>query len=128
MSGRVVLALLLLSCGAARAVSIEEARQRLKLPETSAVKPGDVVTAKDAEKIKNLVSPGVHWLVEHGMQMNIIEHTRLEEPPAYHAATEKYSAQVKLTPDGVLDENTYVAGRPFPLIDMNDPMAAIKIM
>jgi len=129
MMRRLGLAVLFFACvGAAHAVSIEEAHERLKLPETSAVKPGDVVTAKDAEKVKNLVSPGVHWLVQHGMQMNIIEHTRIEEPPAYHAATEKYSAQVKLTPDGVLDENTYVAGRPFPLIDMNDPMAAIKIM
>ena len=121
-------ALALLAAPRARAVSLDEAHARLKLPEESQVKPGDVVTAKDADKVKNLVSPGVHWLVQHGMEMHIIEHTRIEEPPAYRAATEKFHAQVKLTPDGVLDENTYVAGRPFPLIDQNDPQAAIKIM
>ncbi|MGH8705843.1 MAG: DUF1329 domain-containing protein, partial [Burkholderiales bacterium] len=51
-----------------------------------------------------------------------------DDPPKYKAATEKYSAQVKLKPDGVLDETTYVAGRPFPIIDPNDPQAPIKIM
>ncbi|MGH7897023.1 MAG: DUF1329 domain-containing protein, partial [Candidatus Binatia bacterium] len=35
---------------------------------------------------------------------------------------------VKLRPDGLIDESTYVAGRPFPAIDINDPHAAVKIM
>jgi hypothetical protein len=112
----------------ANALTLEEARARLRLPEDSQVKPGDVITAKDAERVKNLVSPGVHWLVSHGMTMNIVEHKPYEEPPAFKAATEKYHAQVRLTPEGVLDESTYVAGRPFPLIDPNDPQAAIKVM
>jgi hypothetical protein len=92
------------------------------------VKPGDVITKENAKKVWSLVSPGIYWLVEHGMQMNIIEHTPFEDPPAYKEATEKYHAQVKLAADGVLDENTYVAGRPFPIIDANDPTAATKIM
>jgi hypothetical protein len=112
-------------CGA---ITIEESRERLKLPEDVQVHPGDVITAKDADRVKNLISPGVHWLVSHGMGMKIIEHTPRPDPPAYAAATEKFHAQVRLTPEGLLDESTYVAGRPFPMIDPNDPQAAIKIM
>jgi hypothetical protein len=92
------------------------------------VKPGEVIGKKDADRIKELVSPGIVWLVQHGMEMKIIPHERTDDPPAYKAATEKYAAQVKLRPDGVLDESTYVAGRPFPIIDENDSQAAIKIM
>jgi hypothetical protein len=92
------------------------------------VNPGELIGKKDADRIKNLVSPGVHWLVTRGMEMNIIAHEFAPDPPAYREATEKYSSQVKLAPDGVLDESTYVAGRPFPIIDVNDPQAAIKIM
>jgi hypothetical protein len=92
------------------------------------VTPGEVVGPKDAERVKDLVSPGIRWLLERGMTMSIVEHQRTEDPPAYRAATEKYSSQVRLGPDGVLDESTYVAGRPFPIIDENDPQAAIKIM
>ena len=92
------------------------------------VQPGETITKKDAARVKDLVSPGVLWLVERGMDLKIIAHQSTEDPPAYKAATEKYSAQVKLRPDGVLDESTYVAGRPFPLVDANDPQAATKIM
>jgi len=92
------------------------------------VKPGDIVTKKDADRVKELVSPGIVWLVQRGMDIKVIQHEVTEDPPAFKAATEKYSAQVKLRPDGVLDESTYVAGRPFPIIDENDPQAAIKIM
>ena len=91
-------------------------------------KPGETITKVDADRAKDFVSPGVDWLVRRGMDLKIIEHKQTTDPPAYAAATEKYSAQVKLTPEGVLDESTYVAGRPFPIIDANDPQAAIKIM
>ena len=92
------------------------------------VNPGEVIRKQDADRVKSLVSPGVHWLVSRGMEMTILPHEFAPDPPAYREATEKYSGQVKLAPDGVLDESTYVAGRPFPIIDVNDPQAAIKIM
>lgn len=95
---------------------------------TDVPKPGEVITQKDVARIRGLVSPGVEWLVSRGMQMKIVENRETPDPPAYRAATEKYSAQVRLSPDGSLDESTYVAGRPFPIIDPNDPQAAIKIM
>ncbi len=92
------------------------------------VKPGEVIGKNDADRVKDLISPGLEWLLRRGMDMKIIAHEKTEDPPAYKAATEKYSAQVKLRPDGSLDESTYVAGRPFPIVDANDPQAGIKIM
>jgi hypothetical protein len=90
------------------------------------VKPGDVITAANASKVKGLLCPGNYTLVEQGMQMNIIPSEKLEWPPPYTSATEKYQAQVKLMPDGSLQN--YVAGQPFPLLDPNDPQIATKIM
>jgi hypothetical protein len=120
--------LLVLTASAASADGMAEFLSRVG-PETGrSVKPGDVITRANAEKVRDLVLPGVLRLVEQGMEMRIVEHTPLEDPPAYRVATEKFHAQVKLLPDGVLDEATYVAGRPFPIIDPNDPQAATKIM
>ena len=90
------------------------------------VKPGDTITSTNASKVEGLVSPGNYTLVQHGMQMNIVPSEKLEWPPPYTSATEKYHAQVKLLPDGSLQN--YVAGQPFPLLDPNDPDMATKIM
>ena len=95
---------------------------------TAQVNAGDVITAKDADRVKDLVSPGVHWLVRRGMSMKIIGFQPTDDPPAFKAATEKYAGQTKLLANGHIDESTYVAGRPFPVIDANDPQAAVKIM
>jgi hypothetical protein len=56
--------------------------------------------------------------------MKIVPTDRLEWPPPYKSATEKYSPQVRLSDKGELQN--YVAGLPFPSIDPNDPQAAIR--
>ena len=91
------------------------------------VKAGDKITIDDAENIKEIVSPGVYYMVAHGMAMNITRTKRVDWPPPYKEATEKYSAQVRLSDDhrSMLG---YVAGQPFPDIDDNDPDVAVKIM
>jgi len=91
------------------------------------VQSGDEITKENVDKVRDLVSPGVAWCVEHGMTMKIIPTKRVEWPRAYREATEAHSAQVKLAADGNTLEN-YVAGMPFPNIDVNDPDAARKIM
>jgi hypothetical protein len=91
------------------------------------VKPGDVITKANIEAAKPLLSAGVEWAVEHGMTMKIIETRQVQLPKRYIEATEKYSNQVKLAPNGLKIEH-YVAGMPFPNIYPNDPQAAIKIM
>src|SRR5580700_9895750 len=91
------------------------------------VKPGDFITSENAQKVKDLVSPGVYYKVEHGMSMKIIPTERVDWPPPYKDMTEKYSEQVRLT-----DDNRsllgYVSGQPFPLLDVNDPQVATKIV
>ncbi len=90
------------------------------------VSPGDTITKDQADKVADLVSPGNLILVKQGMTMKIVPTDRLEWPPPYKSATEKYSAQVQLAPDGTL--KNYLAGLPFPLVDANDPNAALKVM
>src|SRR5260370_2153399 len=90
------------------------------------VNPGDTITKDQTDKVADLVSPGNLLLVKQGMTMRIVPTERLEWPPPYKAATEKYHAQVLLAPDGPL--KGYAAGLPFPLVDANDPQAAQKVM
>src|SRR5690349_16795149 len=85
----------------------------------AAVKPGDTITKENAAQVQDLVSPGNYSLVQRGMVMNIVPTSKLEWPPPYTTATEKYSPQVSLAPDGTI--KNYVAGQPFPLLDPNDP-------
>jgi len=92
----------------------------------SAVKPGDFITKDNAAQVQDLLSPGNFVLVQRGMQMNIVPTSKLDWPPPFTAATEKYSPQAVLNPDGTL--KNYVAGQPFPLLDPNDPQIATKIM
>jgi hypothetical protein len=91
------------------------------------VNPGDVITAQTAEKVQDLVSPGVYYMVKHDMRMHIVPAERVDWPPPYKEATEKYSAQVRLTADH-RSLIGYAAGQPFPLIDVNDPYVANKII
>jgi hypothetical protein len=91
------------------------------------VKPGDMVTEESATRVKDLVSPGVYYKVERGMSMKIVPTSRADWPPPYKDATEKYSAQVRLSDDH-RSLVGYVAGQPFPLVDANDPFVANKII
>jgi hypothetical protein len=91
------------------------------------VAPGDKIDGSNVDKAKDLLSPGMVWCVKRGLPITVSETKRIEWPQAYKEATEKYSAQVKLTPDG-LDVKNYVAGLPFPNIDPKDPQVAYKIM
>jgi len=92
----------------------------------AAVKPGDLITPNNASQVQDLVSPGNYILVQHGLEMNIVSTSKLDWPPPFKTATEKYSPQVSLAPDGTL--RNYVAGQPFPLLDPNDPQMATKLM
>jgi uncharacterized protein DUF1329 len=102
----------------------------LALPQVEAlgqVMPGDVVTPENAYKVRNLVPPGVYARVLGGMTMRIAASERIEWPPPYREATEKYAPQVRLSADR-RSLVGYVAGQPFPFIDPNDPDAGTKLM
>ncbi len=60
------------------------------------------------------------------MQLRIVPTDKLDWPPPFKTATEKYSPQVQLNSDASL--KGYTAGQPFPLLDPNDPQIATKVM
>ncbi len=91
------------------------------------VSPDDVITPAKADKVKDLVSPGVYQRVRNGLTMKIGETQPIEWPPPYKAATEANSSKVTLGPDH-RTLSGYVAGLPFPNIDPNDPEAATKVV
>jgi hypothetical protein len=99
----------------------------LAVPARADVSPGEKINAGNVDQAKDLLSPGMVWCVKRGFPITISETKRIEWPQAYKEATEKYAAQVKLTPDG-LDVKNYVAGLPFPNLDPKDPQIAYKIM
>jgi hypothetical protein len=91
------------------------------------VKPGDFITADNAFKAKGLLPPGTYLRVVHGMTIKVEPTERIDWPPPYTEATEKYSSQVRLTASHRSLEG-YVAGQPFPMIDPNDPYAGVKVI
>src|SRR5258708_17950077 len=99
----------------------------MSLPGEAGVKPGVFITVTNATQVKDLVSPGVYYKVQHGMTMKIVPTLRVDWPPPYKDATEKYSSQVQLSKDRRTVVG-YVAGQPFPLIDANDPDVATKVV
>jgi hypothetical protein len=90
------------------------------------IQPGEVITTSNSTVVQAYVSPGTYALVTQGMPIRVVSSSRLDWPPPYQAATEKYASQVSLRSDGSL--YGYVAGLPFPLIDPNDPAIATKII
>ena len=109
------------------ALLLAAAAATVALPARADVQPGDVITKANIDKVKDLVSPGIEWCVKHGMTMKIVPYKKVEWDKGYREATEKYSGQVKLAPDG-RSLIGHVAGMPFPNIDPNDPQIALKIM
>ena len=96
-------------------------------PSYAQVKPGDFITPENASKVQDLVGPGVYYKVQRGMSMKIVPTERVDWPPPYKDATEKYSSQVRLSQDKRSIVG-FVAGQPFPLIDANDPDVAVKVI
>ncbi len=89
--------------------------------------PGTVVSKDNLEQYREYVTPGMQWMVERGLTMHVIAARQVKWPSKYVEATEKFSSQVKLSPD-THSLVGHVAGLPFPTLDANDPMAAYKVM
>jgi hypothetical protein len=89
--------------------------------------PGTIVEASNLEKWKDFISPSIAWAVRRGAKLPVIENTPLPLEPARAEATQRYSPQVRLSPDKtyMLD---YVAGVPFPFVQTDDPDAGIKMI
>ena len=91
------------------------------------VEPGMKVNKANKDLVTDLVSPGIMWCLDHGMEMTIVPYQKVEWNQAYREATEKYAGQSQLSPDG-RQLVGHVQGLPFPNIDPNDPQVALKLM
>jgi hypothetical protein len=95
--------------------------------EQEAPTPGTVIDRTNQHTFSDFLTPGLNWIIDRGVKMVVREYGKLDQAPPFLQATEKYSAQVKLSEDGthLID---HVAGLPFPTVDDNDPQIAEKII
>src|SRR5271163_4338802 len=115
------LAITMLLAAAAPVTAVEP------MPATAAgIEPGASITKANAARVAGLVSPGNYVLVSQGMEMKIVPPKDYNWPAPFRVSTEQNSSQVRLGPHGEL--TNYIAGLPFPILDVNDPEIAQKIM
>ena len=85
------------------------------------------IARDNMDQAESLLTPSTRWMVERGMPITVQETQKVEWPQAYADATAQFAPRVKLSDDG-RELFDYVAGAPFPFIDLNDPLAGYKIM
>ncbi len=88
---------------------------------------GTIINRANVDEHVKYLAPSIDWAVRRGMPIEVIDPVRIPLEPKRLEATEKYSAQVKLSSNKRRLEN-YVAGLPFPDTDENDADAAVKLM
>lgn len=94
-------------------------------PESSALKPGTIITNTNASQFTQVLPQAAIFALAHGFKIELTPTRSLKWSAGYQNATEKYSPQARLDANDHLIN--YIAGMPFPLIDLADPKAAIKI-
>ena len=90
-------------------------------------KPGDVVDAGNAERYEHLLGPALRGAIARGVKLEVVAPRPIPLEPARLTATAKYSSQVRLADDKLRIEG-FIAGLPFPLVQMDDPDVAVKLM
>ena len=89
------------------------------------LKPGDTIGPSNWQRIQGMVGENFLNRVKAGHTIQIKEAKIYRPLKEYVEATEKYSGQVRLGPNGEL--LNYVAGQPFPKIDPKDPQIGQKL-
>jgi hypothetical protein len=110
--------------GAASALPTDGALPKLA---EFALAPGQEINNRKQTPPSKLMTPGLQRAVQAGWRLPLVEAQHVTLPRRYQEATRQYASRVQLT-DGGKGLAGYVAGRPFPQIDPNDPAAAYKIM
>ena len=90
-------------------------------------KPGDVLTAKDLERLRPFIPPVyIDQFNFPQLKMEIVAARSHMPRKDYADCTEKYQAQVKLKSDGTIDN--YICGQPFSnaSLDPADPQSGQK--
>jgi hypothetical protein len=88
------------------------------------VKPGDTIGPHNWRKVQGMVGENLLARIKSGYTFKIKSSKAIERLNEYDEATEKYSSRVRLGSNGEL--LNYIAGRPFPAFNANDPEAGQK--
>jgi hypothetical protein len=91
----------------------------------SGPRPGLVIDAHNVTDYQCLLPWAAIEAVRHGFKIRIAGTHKIDWPSGYKQASEKYGYQVRLDDNDNLAN--YVAGMPFPLVNITDPKAARKI-
>jgi hypothetical protein len=94
-------------------------------PSPQALAPGTIIDTHNAQTYQDLIPAAAMLAIRHGLRLEVTPTHRMRWSAGYQTATEKYSPQVRLDKDDYI--TNYIAGMPFPLIDVGDPKAAVKI-
>lgn len=87
--------------------------------------PGTIINSGNAQLYANIIPAATMLAIQHGLRLEVTPTQRMVWSKGFQVATEKYSPQVGLDQDDYI--TNYVAGMPFPLIDITDPKAAVKV-
>src|SRR5208282_1630592 len=87
--------------------------------------PGLIIDARNVANYECYLAAAAIEAVKHGFKIRIVGTHKLDWPMGFTQATEKYSPQAHLDSEGNM--LNYVAGMPFPLVNVYDPKAARKI-
>jgi hypothetical protein len=87
--------------------------------------PGTIIDAHNVSSYDCYLPAAAIGVVKHGFKIRIVGTHKLDWPKGFKDATEKYSPQVHLDAEDNL--SNYIAGMPFPLVNVYDPKAARKI-
>jgi hypothetical protein len=94
-------------------------------PSAPGLTPGMTISKDSWEAAKDYLPSEILERIKLGeFSFSIQETTDLPVSEAYIEATKKYADQVKIGVDGELEG--YVAGLPFPVLDVNDTLAGLK--
>jgi hypothetical protein len=94
-------------------------------PAPALLAPGTIINASNADQYANFIPAAAMLAIRHGLRLEVTPTHRIAWSTGFQTATEKYSPQVGLDKDDYI--TNYIAGMPFPLIDVSDPKAAVKV-
>ena len=94
-------------------------------PAPTSLTPGTIINASNADQYANFIPAAAMLAIRHGLRLEVTPAKRIAWSAGFQTATEKYSPQVGLDKDDYI--TNYIAGMPFPLIDVSDPKAAVKV-
>jgi len=86
---------------------------------------GTIVDRSNLDLYAKYLPAALKFAIAHGLRAAVVPTERIEWPHRFRQLTEQYSGQVRLVDQN--EVHNYVAGLPFPLVDVNDPNAAMKI-